>query len=329
MTRTLLFLSADDVRRALPMREAVEVMKSAFVELSAGHAVVPLRSHVELPGHRRCLLLMPCYSPSASALSVKTVTLFDDNASYGLPRIHALLTLYDGTTGEPQAVMDGAAVTALRTGAASGAATDLLARLHAATVAILGAGPQARTQLEAMCAVRTIRHARVFSPRRERAEAFACEASAAFGIPVTAAPTAAEALRDADIVCAATSSRTPVFDDDDLALGAHINGVGSYQPAMQEVPAETVFRARVVVDHRESVLAEAGDLLIPIQQGRWSADRIVGELGEIISGQRQGRASPHDITFFKSVGVAIQDLHAALHILAKARSLQLGTPLGM
>lgn len=325
MSQSLLFLSAAEVRRALPMREAVEAMKSAFAELSSGGVVVPLRSHVELPGQRSRVLLMPCFSPSVSALSVKTVTIFDDNPARGLPRIHALVALYDGATGEPQAIMDGAAVTALRTGAASGAATDLLARPEAATVAILGAGPQARTQLEAICAMRTVRHARVFSSRRERAETFARETGAAFGIPVTASSTAAEALRDADIVCAATSSRTPVFDDEDLAPGVHINGVGSYQPTMQEVPTATVLRARVVVDHRESALAEAGDLLVPIQQGRWSADRIAGELGEIISGQRPGRVSAEDITFFKSVGVAIQDLHAAARIVANARRLGLGT----
>jgi ornithine cyclodeaminase/alanine dehydrogenase-like protein (mu-crystallin family) len=325
MNPTLLFLSAADVRRALPMKAAVEAMKSAFASLSAGKAVVPLRSHVEMPEHQGILLLMPCYLPSAKALSVKAITLFDGNPARGLPRIQALVTLYDGATGQPLAVMDGATVTALRTGAASGAATDLLARPEAATVAILGAGVQARTQLEGVCAVRPIRSARVFDARAGAAEAYAREMSAALGIEVVAAASAREAVGEADIVCAASTSRTPVFADADLKPGTHINAVGSYQPTVQEIPMETVLRARVVVDHRESALAETGDLIIPIQQGRYSADRIAAELGEIVSGKKTGRADDAEITFFKSVGVAIQDLVAASRILANARLLGLGT----
>jgi ornithine cyclodeaminase/alanine dehydrogenase-like protein (mu-crystallin family) len=324
-TSQLLFLSAGDVRRALPMREAVEVMKTAFAALSAGEAVMPLRSHVELPGSHGRLLLMPCFLPNANALSLKAVTVFDGNPGRGLPRIQALVTLYDGGTGRPLAVMDGAAVTALRTGAASGAATDLLARPDSVSAGILGAGVQARTQLEAVCAVRAIRTARVFDTDRPAAEAYAREMSAALGIEVAAMDNAAEAVRDADIICAATSARSPVFADADLKQGVHVNGAGSYQPDMQEVPAETVLRARVIVDHRESALAEAGDILVPIQQGRYAADRIAAELGEIVSGKKPGRITPDDITFFKSVGVAIQDLAVASRILANARRLGLGT----
>ncbi len=161
----------------------------------------------------------------------------------GLPRIQALVTLYDGTTGQPLAVMDGAVLTALRTGAASGAATDLLARPEADTAAILGAGVQARTQLEGICAVRPIRSARVFDARAGAADAYAREMSAALGIEVLAAASAREAVGNADIVCAATTSRTPVFADADLRPGTHVNAVGSYQPAVQEIPMETVVRS--------------------------------------------------------------------------------------
>jgi ornithine cyclodeaminase/alanine dehydrogenase-like protein (mu-crystallin family) len=321
----LLFLSAAEVRRALPMREAVEVMKGAFAALSAGQAVVPLRAHVEVPEHEGELLLMPCYQPAPASLSLKAVTVFDGNPARGLPRIQALVTLYDGSTGQPLAIMEGASLTALRTGAASGAATDLLARREASTVAILGAGAQGRTQLEAVCAVRTIRRVWVFDPNPPAAEAYAREMSAATGVTVVATTSAAEAVRQADIICAATSARSPVFADSDLKAGVHLNGVGSYHPAVQEVPAETVLRARVVVDHRESALAEAGDLLVPIQQGRYSAERIAAELGEIVSGRKPGRADESEITFFKSVGVAIQDLAAASRILTHARQLGLGT----
>jgi ornithine cyclodeaminase/alanine dehydrogenase-like protein (mu-crystallin family) len=321
----LLFLSAAEVRRALPMREAVEVMKRAFAALSAGEAVVPLRSHVELSPHHGRLLLMPCYHRSTDALALKAITVFDDNPARGLPRIQALVTLYDGTTGQVLAIMDGAAVTAIRTGAASGAATDLLARPDSVSVAILGAGVQARTQFEAVCAVRAIQSAWVADPIPQAAEAFAREMSEAMGIAVTAVTSAAQAVRQADILCAATTAPTPVFADADLKPGTHINGVGSYRPEIQEIPTETVLRARVVVDHRESALAEAGDLLVPIQQGCYSADRIAAELGEIISGSKPGRADANEITFFKSVGVAIQDLAAASRILVNAREMGLGT----
>ena len=321
----LLFLSAADVRRALPMREAVEVMKTAFAALSAGEAVVPLRSHLTASKHQGALLLMPCYLPSADALSLKAVTVFDGNPARGLPRVQALVTLYDGSTGQPLAIMDGTSLTALRTGAASGAATDLLARRDASTVAILGAGAQGRTQLEAVCSVRTIQTAWVFDAHSMAAEAYAKEMSAATGVTIVAAASATEAVREADIICAATSTKTPVFADTDLKPGVHINGVGSYHPTMQEIPMETVLRARVVVDHRESALAEAGDLLVPIQEGRYSADRIAAELGEIVSGSKLGRANAGEITFFKSVGVAIQDLAAASRIVSNAQRLGLGT----
>jgi ornithine cyclodeaminase/alanine dehydrogenase-like protein (mu-crystallin family) len=325
----LLFLSAADIRRALPMKAAVNAMKSAFASLSAGEALVPLRSHVEMPEHHGILLLMPCYLPSAKALSLKAITLFDGNTARGLPRIQALVTLYDGATGQPLAVMDGAVLTALRTGAASGAATDLLARREAATAAILGAGVQARTQLEGICAVRPIRSVRVFDAVAGAAEAYAREMSAALGIEVVAAASAREAVGEADIVCAASTSRTPVFADTDLKPGTHLNAVGSYQPAVQETPTETVLRARVVVDHRESALAETGDLIIPIQQGRFSADRITAELGEIISGAKPGRADDQEITLFNSVGVAIQDLVAAQCVLANAQKQALGTSVAL
>jgi len=321
----LLFLSAADVRHALPMPEAVEVMKLAMAALSAGEAVVPLRSHIEVAEHHGRLLLMPCYQRSTDVLSLKAVTVFDGNPARGLPRIQAIVTLYDGTTGQALAILDGTAVTALRTGAASGAATDLLARPDSVAVAILGAGVQARTQLEAICAVRAVQTVWVADPLLKAAEIFAREMSAAMGVKVTAVASSAAAVRKADIVCAATSAQTPVFSDADLKPGTHVNGVGSYQPGMQEIPTETVLRARVVVDHRESALAEAGDLLVPIQQGCYSADRIAAELGEIVSGRKPGRADAHQITFFKSVGVAIQDLAAASRILANAREMGLGT----
>ena len=307
------------------MREAIESMKNAFAILSNGEAVVPVRSHIEVTKHHGNLLLMPCYQPSADVLSLKTVTVFDGNPGIGLPRVQALVTLYDGSNGRTLAIMDGTTVTAIRTGAASGAATDLMARPDASVVGIFGAGAQARTQLEAVCTVRTIRKALVLDFNPETAKVFAEEMSAKLGIEVAVAADSKEAVIESDILCAATTSKTPVFSDADLKPGVHINGVGSYQPWVQEIPIETVLRSRVVVDHRESALAETGDLIIPIQQGRYSADHITAELGEIVIKRKIGRADPREITFFKSVGVAIQDLAAASYIYSKALQMNLGT----
>jgi len=324
-SRRLRLFCAEEVQRALPIAEAIEVMKRAFAQLSAGQAVVPLRTHLDVARHRGTALFMPSYLPEAGHMGIKVVTLFDDNARLGLPRIQALIALFDATTGSPLAVMDGTAVTAIRTGAASGAATDLLARPDSSTLALFGAGAQGRTQLAAVAAVRPIRKARVFDADRDRAESFAREMGPALGLDVEPARSPADALRDADVVCTATTSPAPVFSDGDLRPGVHINAVGSYQPAVQEVPAETVRRALVVVDYRPAALAEAGDLLVPMAQGLFGPEHVHAELGEIVAGTRPGRTSPESITLFKSVGVAVQDLAAAVHVLARGEQLGLGT----
>ena len=324
-SRTLRFLSAADVRRALPMKEAVEVMKSAFRELSENRAIVPMRTHVAMPEHNGDVLVMPAYSPDSASFGLKVITLFENNPALNLPFIQAMVMVFDTATGSPVAIMEGTALTAIRSGAASGAATDLLARTDARSVAIFGAGLQARTQLEAMCAVRSIQQARVFDQDPARAAAFAREASAQLGIPVTLAASSAEALDGADIICTATTSATPVFVDCELVTGAHINAIGSYKPHMREIPAETVVRAHVVVDQFDAAWAEAGDLILPLQAGLIQVDHLRAELGEIVAGTRPGRMHAETLTFFKSVGIAIQDLAAASRVLVNARQLGLGT----
>jgi alanine dehydrogenase len=317
-------LSREDVRQALPMRRAIEAMKGAFAQLSAGQADVPLRVALDVPRHNGVTLFMPAYLSADDQMAVKIVSVFNDNPAQGLPLIHALVVVVDATTGRPAAVMDGTYLTALRTGAASGAATDLLARRDARAVAVFGAGAQARTQLEAVCAVRSIREAWVYDVVPERAAAYADEMGRVLSLPVRVAETPGVAVRRADVICTATTSSSPVFDDADVRPGTHINAVGAYTPDMQEVPAETVLRARVVIDHREASLAEAGDLLIPLQQGLMTEDAIYAELGEIAAGRKPGRASPEEITLFKSVGVAVQDVAAAGAVLEAARRQGLG-----
>ena len=253
--------------------------------------------------------------------------MFHENPKRDLPLIHSLIILTDGTTGEHLAVIDGASVTAIRTGAASGVATDLLARPDAVAVAVFGAGVQSRTQLEAVCCVRAIRRASVFDVNSTAADQFAAEMTGQLGLPVERRDTPAKTLTDADIVCTATSSTTPVFEDGDLLPGTHINGVGSYRPDMAEIPASAVCRARVVVDHRASALEEAGDLIGPLRQGLIQESHFSTELGDILLGRAAGRHTADEVTLFKSVGVAIQDLCAASSVWENARRLKLGVQL--
>jgi ornithine cyclodeaminase len=224
------------------------------------------------------------------------------------------------------AILEGGALTAIRTGAGAGAATDLLARTDSRTAAIFGAGVQARTQLEAVCTVREIETAWIYAPNREHVELMVSELAGRQPIPqdlrVAASP--AEAVADADIICAATTAAAPVFEDGHIKSGVHVNGVGSYTPEMQEISPETLARALVTVDSREAALAEAGDLIQPIKASLFGEDHIYAEIGEIVLGRKSGRAAPEQITYFKSVGVAVQDAVAGALAVENARKLGLG-----
>jgi ornithine cyclodeaminase/alanine dehydrogenase-like protein (mu-crystallin family) len=308
------------------MPDAIGAMREAFAQLACGEVTLPTRTRIEAsPGG--AALVMPCHSAGQLLFSLKLATVFPGNPARGLPSIHSTVLLASGTTGATLAVIDGASLTAIRTGAASGLATDLLARQDASVAAVIGSGVQARTQLEAICCVRPIRMARVCSRKTDHARQFSQEMSARLGIPVVAAESPRDAVREADVVCTATSAASPVFDDGDLADGAHINAVGAFRPDMMEVPMDTVARARVVVDHRESAMEEAGDLLAPLRAGLVGRSIFDVELGDLLSGNAPGRTAPEQVTLFKSVGVAIQDLCAAATCLANARRMGLGTPL--
>jgi ornithine cyclodeaminase len=322
------------------MAEAVLAMKSAYAALTSGLAEVPLRARLPVQPHDALALFMPVYLQEnrgfiqddildeslGEALAVKVVTLFPHNPERNLPLIHAVVLVFEAGTGQPLALLEGGSLTAIRTGAASGAATDLLARPESRTAAIFGAGVQARTQLEAVCTVRPIQTAWVYDPEPSRLAGFIAEMAGRGPVPqdLRAAATPREALNQADVICAATSSTSPVFADADLKAGAHINGIGSYSPEMQEVPPETVLRSMVVVDSRSASSSEAGDLIRPLRDGLIPAEHIHAELGEIVLGLKPGRSSPEQITFFKSVGVAVQDAAAARLALQNARKLGLG-----
>jgi len=320
----ILILSAKDVAACLDMPSAIEAMKGAFTQLSSHEAKVPLRTQLPIEKANGTALFMPVYMPGNRLIGLKTVTVFGNNPRKNLPLIHALVQILDADTGRPLALMDGEVLTAIRTGAASGLATSLLAREDAHTVTIIGAGVQGRTQLEAVCAVRSIKTVHVISRSRESAEKFAKEMSEKLGIEILVSDLET-ALPASQVICTATTSSTPVFQDDMIVPGTHINGVGSYRPDMCEVPADTVKRSRVFVDHKEGCWAEAGDLIQPNAAGVISKSHIVAELGEIVPGKKTGRQAPKEITFFKSVGNAVQDVAVGGLILKKAGILGLGT----
>jgi ornithine cyclodeaminase len=322
----LLVLSASDIIQALPMAEAIGGMKYAFAQLSTGRAQAPIRTHLDI-GSQNATLVMPAFLADSGDLAVKVVSVFPQNSQLGLPTIHALVLALDAVSGKPVALLEGGSLTAIRTGAVSGAATDLLARPNARSVAIFGSGVQSRTQLEAVCTVRAIEEVRIFSLDPNQAQQLARDLAGKGPIPqsIAIAKDASSAIENADIICTATTSSTPVFNGNRLESGMHINGVGSFTPAMQEIDTSTVKRSVVVVDSREAALEEAGDLIIPLQNGDITADHITAELGEIVAGIHPGRTDPSQITFFKSVGVAVQDAAAAGIALSNALAKGLGT----
>jgi ornithine cyclodeaminase len=308
------------------MRAAIDAMREAFAQLAAGHADLPLRTAVRVPQRDGVMLVMPARCDAPAALGGKLVSLFPGNAPRGLPLIHAIVILLDPETGAPRAVVEGATLTALRTGAASGLATELLARPGARRLAVIGSGVQARTQLEAVCCVRPIAEVVVFSRTPEHARRFAEEVAAREGAPerIAVAASASEAAAAADVVCVATTSATPVLGAPDVGSGCHVNAVGSFTAELVELDPALVARARVVVDQRQAALAEAGEVIAAVRAGL-IAERDLIELGQVVNGAAPGRRSPQEITLFKSVGLAIQDLCAAERAVRRAEREGLGT----
>lgn len=319
-----LLLSAKDVRDALPMQDAIKTTREAFRQLALGNVNTPQRIHLKTQADDGDILVMPSHIPQTGMVGVKLVNIFKGNAARGLPFIQGLVIVSDDADGTVLAVMDGATLTALRTGAATGVATDVLARKDAKVVALFGAGVQARTQLDAVCAVRDIREVRIRDLVPGAAERFARNLEAATGIGARAVDSGKEALDGADIVCAATTSPVPIFQDVDVAPGTHINAIGSFRPEVQEICEETVIRSKTVVDLKEMVLAESGDLIIPIQKGLMTDAGIHGNLGDILIGKLAGRENDEEITLFKSVGLAMQDLAAAACVVENGRNLNIG-----
>jgi alanine dehydrogenase len=304
------FLDATAIRDAVAMPDLLDAVEAAFRDVAQGRDRSPLRSQVELPDGKGTLLLMPGLRQGGDGASVKLVTVVPDNPARGLPTVQALVVWLDAATGRPLAMLDGETVTAMRTGAASGVATRLLARTDATIAAVLGAGGQAEWQVRAVLAARPIRRVVVYARRREAREDFAERMGDATGVEVEAVASAEEAVRDAAVVCCATTASEPVFEATWLRPGAHVNGIGAFRRGMVELPSDLFARAALVaVDARHAALAEAGDVLAAIENGALREDELV-EVGAVPAHYANDR-DPQAITVFKSVGLAIQDVAAA------------------
>jgi ornithine cyclodeaminase/alanine dehydrogenase-like protein (mu-crystallin family) len=298
-------IGAEELRARLPMAAAIDALETAFRTLDAGAG--PLRSTVETPSGS--LLLMPAFG--AAGVGVKLVTLTPSNPERGAAYIQASYVLFDADSQSPEAVLDGAALTALRTGAVSGLATRHLARADAARLVLFGAGVQARAHLEAMCAIRPVSELVVVSRSLPAAESLVEDG---LGRGLAARVGDPDSVADADLICTCTTSEGPVFDGSLLRPGVHVNAVGSHRPDARELDTETIRRGRIVVETRDAALAEAGELAIPIADGAFAAGDVAADLAETVRGAHV-RRSPEDLTVFKSVGLAFEDLAVARAIV--------------
>jgi ornithine cyclodeaminase/alanine dehydrogenase len=318
-----LILNRSEVASVLKMKDCMDVVEAAFAELSDGTAVLPLRTAITPPDG--LALYMPAYLKKMGALACKVVTVYKNNPSkHNLPTTIGKVLLQDPETGDVMCIMDGGYLTAVRTGAASGVATKYLARKDdGQTAGIFGAGVQAKMQLWAVAEARNLKKAIVYDLSDEAVEKFIKEMSEKLNIEVIKANSPNDILQ-ADIICAATSSSTPIFNGKLVKAGTHINGIGSHTPNARELDTEIVKRSKFVGDSREACFKEAGDIIIPVSEGAISESHFYAELGELITGKKSGRTNSEEITIFKSNGLAIQDVATAKLVYEKALAAGIG-----
>lgn len=315
----VLILDHEAVVKILPMTECIRLLREAFTALGSGRAFQPLRSVVKPPDAHGVLGMMPAFlTEPRAALGMKTITVFHGNVAKGMDSHQGAVLLYSAETGELQAVMNASAITAIRTAAASGLATDLLARKDAKIVALIGTGVEAGPHLEAMAAVRSIERCRVASRNFANAQRFAAEFSGRYRFPIELVESVEAAVTGSDLIATVTNAKQPVIQRAWIAPGAHINAVGSCIPTTREIDGATIAAASVFTDRRESALAEAGDLVLAQAEGLFSPDDIRAELGELLVGQHPGRTSETEITLFESLGIGIEDVACAAYLYDRA-----------
>jgi ornithine cyclodeaminase/alanine dehydrogenase-like protein (mu-crystallin family) len=317
-------LRGAEVRKLLPMAECIDLMRTTMAAVSEGRVVLPLRSILVMPGDRGMMGMMPGYLADPECFGVKLVSLIPRNKPPQYSSHLGLVLLFEAEHGQPVALLDAAEITAIRTAAASGLATRLLAREDAGDLALLGAGEQARSHLEAMLSVRSLRRIRVWARDQDKAKLFAEAEGARHKVAIETSQNVREAVAGADIICTTTKSREPILQGDWLAPGVHLNLVGSSIAAAAEIDTPAVVKSRFFVDCRNSTVNEGGEYLRALKAGAITAEHILGEIGEVANGTKAGRRSPLDVTLYKSLGIAPQDLASAHYVLAKARAAGIG-----
>jgi alanine dehydrogenase len=320
-------LSRKDIESFFTMKMCMEAVEKAFADLATGNAVLPQRTPITVPDQHGLALFMPAHIKSLGALGAKVVTVYKDNVpKHGLPTVLGTIILLDEATGFPVALMDGGYLTAMRTGAVSGVATKYMATPEAKVAVVFGTGAQAFTQVLGVHGARPIAKLLAYSlDAPDARRKFAARVTEATGVTVVLADDPKSAVAQADIVILATTAATPVLDGSWLKPGSHINGVGSHSPGARELDTLTVQKSRVVCDLTSACKSEAGDLMIPAQAGEWGWDKVAGDLGDVIVGKVKGRTSREDITLFKSVGLAVQDMSAARVVFDEAVKRGIGT----
>jgi alanine dehydrogenase len=319
-----ILLSESDVRALLPMDELIGAMRGALGQFSAGAVTQPLRSVIQVGDTPSFFGVMPALMAEPAALGAKLVTVFGGNAAAGLPTHLATIVLLDPATGELRAILDGRYITEARTAAVSAVATDLLAREDADTLALIGSGVQARSHLDALVRVRRLREVRVWSRDPRHCAAFLRDVQPACDVPLRVCPSARDAVHTASIVVLVTSSPDPVVESAWIDDGTHVCAVGACRPDQREMDGALVARGRLFVDARAAALAEAGDVILPIKEGLFTAGHIAGEIGEVVMGRVPGRQARDQVTIFKSLGVAVEDVAAAHLAYERATKRGLG-----
>lgn len=321
----VLIINQREVQELLPMEECIEAVREAFATLAREEAINPLRPVLWLPEKVGALGMMPGYLGNLNAMGIKVVSVFPGNEGTEYDSHQGAVMLFETERGRLLALIDASEITAIRTGAASAVATDLLANPEARSLAILGTGVQARSHLRAMLAVRPFERIRVWSKTEANARAFAEQAADRIDPPIEVADSARAAVEGADVICTVTSAEEPVLEGSWLEDGVHMNAVGSSVPFTRELDTEAVVRSRLFVDRKESTVNEAGDFLFPKKEGAIDDDHILAEIGDLLIGKHPGRESPSEITLFKSLGIAVEDVAAAERIYRNALDQGLGT----
>ena len=322
----ILILESQQIRELLPMRDCIEVMADALSSLARGEVFQPLRTIIRPPEALGLLGLMPAYRTGEhGAFGMKAICVFPGNPAIGKDAHQGAVLLFSRETGELIALMNASEITAIRTAAVSAVATRVLARENAHQLGIIGAGVQARTHLLALDVVRLLKHARVACRNIEHARELVREMQPRFSFPIEAVESNEEAVRGADLIVTATSSQEPVINKDWISPGAHVNAIGTHSPHTREIDSATMAAARIFVDRRESAMNEAGDYLLAAKEGLINADNIIAEIGELLTGSKSGRTSADEITLFKSLGLAIEDVACAEYLYEKAKSQDFGT----